>query len=133
MYVYTHLCMYIGQTLDLLRRVRNPPPQLKKHRVFDESILSHVVFPIRTCLVLGTCVVLWNGNKARSYPIQSFLINGVSILSHLVFLRECAINPLHVISAYGHCKATLGLLSALIHGQDQIIFDSEFNGATRAS
>jgi len=38
--------------------------------------------------------------------------------------KECAINPLHIISAFGHCKASLLFLSAFIHGQDRTIFDS---------
>jgi hypothetical protein len=37
--------------------------------------------------------------------------------------KECAINLLHVMFAYGHCKATLGFLSAFIHGQGTY-FDS---------
>jgi hypothetical protein len=31
---------------------------------------------------------------------------------------------LHVISAYGHCKATVGFLSAFIYGQDRTFSDS---------
>jgi hypothetical protein len=74
---------------------------------------------------LYICVYI-NKSIYRSLSIDSSSFGGLGIsllLAVLQVYKECAINPLHVISAYGYCKATLAFLSSFINGQDICITD----------